>query len=256
MSDSTAPNTSWSVSGTLLPFPVPRHLDAGILPAPRTSFVGRVREIDHVQALLVRENVRLMTLTGPGGVGKTRVAIQAVATSDQPAHFVDLADVHHPSLVLPTIAAGLNVRTDGRPVLDSLTFALRDSEALLVLDNFEQVLPAAADLADLLDACPQLRLLITSRVVLGIVGEHVVDIRPFPLSLAETRGPVFDPLLLEACRLFADRAQALDPEFTLTPENIATILSICQRLDGLPLAIELAAAWTSVLSPDRVAGPA
>lgn len=249
MSDSTAADTSWSVSGTLLPFPAPRHLDAGTLPAPRTSFVGRAREIDHVQALLARENVRLVTLTGPGGVGKTRVAIQAVATSDQPAHFVDLADVHHPSLVLPTIAAGLNVRTDGRPVLDSLTFALRDSDALLVLDNFEQVLPAAEHLADLLDACPQLRLLITSRVVLGIAGEHVVDIRPFPLSLAATRGPVSDPLLLEACRLFADRAQALDPEFTLTSENIATILGICQRLDGLPLAIELAAAWTSVLSP-------
>jgi predicted ATPase/DNA-binding CsgD family transcriptional regulator len=249
MSDSSAAEPSWNMSGTLLPFPAQRHLEAGTLPTPRTSFVGRAREVEQVQALLAREHVRLVTLTGPGGVGKTRVAIQAVATGDLPAHFVDLADVHHPALVLPTIAAGLNVRTDGRPVLDSLTFALRESEALLVLDNFEQVLPAAPFLADLLDACPQLRLLITSRVVLGIVGEHVVDIRPFPLPPADTRGPVLDPLHLEACRLFADRAQALDPEFTLTPENTATILNICQRLDGLPLAIELAAAWSSVLSP-------
>lgn len=249
MSDSTAADSSWGVGGTLLPFPSPRHLDAGALPVPRTSFVGRTREISQVQALLARGDVRLVTLTGPGGVGKTRVAIQAVATSDHPAHFVDLADVHHALLVLPTIAAALNVRTDGRPVLDSLTFALRDSDALLVLDNFEQVLPAAELLAELLDACPRVRLLITSRVVLGIVGEHVVDIRPFPLPLAEARGTSPDPLHLEAIQLFAERAQALDPEFTLTPENVATILDICQRLDGLPLAIELAAAWTSVLSP-------
>lgn len=236
----------------LLPFPTPRHLDTGALPAPRTSFVGRAREICQVQTLLAREDVRLVTLTGPGGVGKTRVAVQAVATSDHPASFVDLADVRHPALVLPTIAGALNVRTDGRPVLDSLTFALRDSEALLVLDNFEQVLPAAAYLADLLDACPPLRLLVTSRVVLDIVGEHVVDIRPFPLPPAEPRGTAADPLSLEASRLFADRAQALDPEFTLTAENAATIMSICQRLDGLPLAIELAAAWTSVLSPSAL----
>lgn len=221
----------------------------GTLPAPRTSFVGRGREIGQVQALLARREVRLVTLTGPGGVGKTRVAIQAVATSDHSAQFVDLADVHHPSLVLPTIAAALNVRTDGRPVLESLTFALRDSDALLMLDNFEQVIPAAELLAELLDACPDLHLLITSRVVLGIVGEHVVDIRPLPLSLAEAHGSALDPLQLDVCRLFADRAQALDPEFTLTTGNVATILNICQRLDGLPLAIELAAAWSSVLSP-------
>jgi non-specific serine/threonine protein kinase len=249
MSDSSAADAPWGMSGTLLPFPAPRHLDAGSLPAPRTSFVGRAREIERVQALLAREDVRLVTLTGPGGVGKTRVAIQAVSSSDQPAHFVDLADVHHPALVLPTIAAGLNVRTDGRPVLDSLTFALRDSESLLVLDNFEQVLPAAEQLADLLDACPQLRLLITSRVVLDIVGEHVIDIRPFTLPPGELRGPGADPRHMEACQLFADRAQALDPEFTLTSENVATILNICRQLDGLPLAIELAAAWASVLSP-------
>ena len=244
-----ASSMQWNGEGTLLPFPSTRHLDASALPAPRTSFVGREREISQVQALLARRDVRMVTLTGPGGVGKTRVAIQAVATSDHPAHFVDLADVHHPQLVLPTIAAALNVRTDGRPVLDSLTFALRDSEALLVLDNFEQILPAAELLAELLDACPQVRLLITSRVVLGIVGEHVVDIRPFPLPSGGSRTHAQDPLHLAAIQLFADRAQALDPEFTLTSESAVTILDICERLDGLPLAIELAAAWTSVLSP-------
>ncbi|MDQ2652514.1 MAG: hypothetical protein M3Z20_05645, partial [Chloroflexota bacterium] len=253
MSDSPVAESPRSAGGTLLPFPGPPHRgEAGALPAPRTSFVGRAREIGQVQALLARGDVRLVTLTGPGGVGKTRVAIQAVATSDLPAQFVDLADVHHPALVLPTIAGALNVRTDGRPVLDSLTFALRDNEALLVLDNFEQVLPAAEFLAELLDACPQLRLLVTSRVVLDIVGEHVVDIRPFALPPVESRGSAPDPLHLEASQLFADRAQALDPEFTLTADNAATIMNICQRLDGLPLAIELAAAWTSVLSPSAL----
>lgn len=249
MSDHMAPDVPMGVSEPLFPVPSARHLDASALPAPRTSFVGREREIGQVQALLARPGVRLVTLTGPGGVGKTRIAIQAVATSDHPAYFVDLADVRHPHLVLPTIAAALNVRTDGRPVLDSLTFALRDSDALLVLDNFEQVLPAVELLAELLDACPQVHLLITSRVVLGIVGEHVLDVRPFPLPSAASRGPAPEPLSMEAVRLFADRAQALDPEFTLTAANAATILEICHRLDGLPLAIELAAAWTSVLSP-------
>ena len=249
VASSVLPDPTWESGLSLFPLPTPRLPDANSLPVPRTSFVGRAREIDQVQALLNRSDVRLVTLTGPGGVGKTRVAIQAVATSDQPVHYVDLADVHHPSLVLPTIAAALNVRTDGRPVLDSLSFALRDSESLLVLDNFEQVVSAAELLAELLDTCPQLRLLITSRVVLGIMGEHVVDIRPFLLPAADARRPASDALHLEACRLFADRAQALDPEFTLTPENVAIITSICQRLDGLPLAIELAAVWSSVLAP-------
>ena len=162
---------------------------------------------------------------------------------------MDLADVHLPALVLPTIAAALGVRPDGRPVVDILRTMLRDGDYLLVLDNFEQVLPAAMTLADLLDACPDVKLLVTSRAVLGLPGEHVVDIRPFPLPPLRSPESATGAIDLDACRLFVDRAQALDAEFELTSANARTIVSICQRLDGLPLAIELAAAWVSVLSP-------
>ncbi len=219
------------------------------MPAPRTSFVGREREVGLVQALVRRGDVRLVTLTGPGGVGKTRTAIRAVSSGFPSAQFVDLADVQEPALVLPTIAAALGVRPDGRPVLDNLRAVLRDDDFLLVLDNFEQVQPAAAALADLLDACPNVKLLVTSRVVLGIPGEHVVDIRPFPLPPTRPPGAEMQAVDTDACRLFLDRAQALDPEFAIDDANARTIIDICQRLDGLPLAIELAAAWVSVLAP-------
>jgi predicted ATPase/DNA-binding CsgD family transcriptional regulator len=239
---------------SLFPVPIARHVETGAMPVPRTSFVGREREVGLVQALLRRRDVRLVTLTGPGGVGKTRTAIRAVSATPHSAQFVDLADVQQPALALPTVAAALGVRPDGRPVLDNLRAALRDDDYLLVLDNFEQILPAAAALADLLDICPNVKLVVTSRVVLGIPGEHVVDVRPFPLPAGGSPGSetATDAAGLDACRLFVDRAQALDPEFALTGVNAQIIMSICQRLDGLPLAIELAASWVSVLSPSAL----
>ncbi len=235
-------------------FPVPneRSVEPSAMPVPRTSFVGREREVGLVQALLGRSDVRLITLTGPGGVGKTRTAIRAVSSAPHSTQFVDLADVQQPALVLPTIAAALGVRADGRPVLDILRAVLRDGDYLLVLDNFEQVLPAASTLADLLDTCPTVKLLVTSRAVLGIPGEYVVDIRPFQLPSLRSPGADTDAVDFDACRLFVDRVQALDPEFALTSANARTIVSICQRLDGLPLAIELAASWVSVLSPSAL----
>jgi predicted ATPase/DNA-binding CsgD family transcriptional regulator len=252
MSRGVSPEPSREGLPQIFAMPIERLAEPSPLPAPRTSFVGREREVGLVQALLGRGDVRLITLTGPGGVGKTRTAIRAVSSGSHSAQFVDLADVHLPSLVLPTIATALGVRPDGRPVLDNLRAALRDDEYLLVLDNFEQILPAASMLADLLDVCPNVKLMTTSRVVLGIPGEHVVDVRPFPLPPGGSPGTETDAAGLDACRLFVDRAQALDPDFALTSANATTIVSICQRLDGLPLALELAAAWVSVLSPSAL----
>ena len=152
MSRSMSPESSREGLPRIFPVPNERHPETRALPVPRTSFVGREREVGLVQALLRRSDVRLVTLTGPGGVGKTRTAIRAVSSAPHSAQFVDLADVQQPALVLPTIAAALGVRPDGRPVLDNLRAVLRDGDYLLVLDNFEQVLPAASALADLLDA--------------------------------------------------------------------------------------------------------
>src|SRR5215216_845290 len=249
MSRSVSPESSSEGLPRIFPVPNEHRAEPSSLPVPRTSFVGREREVGLVQALLRRSDVRLVTVTGPGGVGKSRTAIRAVSSATHSAQFVDLADVQQPALVLPTVAAALGVRPDGRPVLDNLMAVLRDDDYLLVLDNFEQVLPAASALADLMDACPNVKLLATSRAVLGIPGEHVVDIRPFPLPPLRAPGSETDAVDCDACRLFVDRAQALCPEFALTSANARSVVSICQRLDGLPLAIELAASWVPVLSP-------
>jgi predicted ATPase/DNA-binding CsgD family transcriptional regulator len=249
MPRSATPESSREGLPSLFPVPNERYPEPSALPVPRTSFIGREREVGLVQALVRRSDVRLVTLTGPGGIGKTRIAIRAASSTPHSAQFVDLADVQQPALVLPTIAAALGVRPDGRPVLDHLRAVLRHGDHLLVLDNFEQLLPAASMLADLLDTCSSVTLLVTSRAVLGISGEHVMDIRPFPLPPSRSPGSATQALSFDACRLFVDRAQALDPEFALTGTNAQTIMSICQRLDGLPLAIELAASWVSVLSP-------
>lgn len=252
MPGSVAPESSRDGLLRMFPAPHERHAEIGALPAPRTSFVGREREVALVQALLGRSDVRLVTLTGPGGVGKTRIAIHAASAVSQVARFVDLADVHQPALVLPTVAAALGVRPDGRPVLDYLRAVLRHGDHLLVLDNLEQVLPAASVLAALLDACPNVTLLATSRAVLGIPGEHVVDVRPFPLPPDRPLASEAPATDLDACHLFVDRARALDPDFALTSANARTVVAICRRLDGLPLAIELAASWASVLSPNAL----
>ena len=222
------------------------------IPTPRTSFIGRSREVSTVQGLIDRDDIPLVTLTGPGGVGKTRTAIQSISGARNPAYFVDLSDVQQPELVLPAIAAALGVQTAGREVLESLKGALRHGEYVLVLDNFEQVLPAAREIADLLRACARLKILVTSRDVLGIPGEHVVDIRPLPVPVLDRPDLEHQAAAFDACRLFAERAQALDPNFKLDGANAEAVVAICLRLDGLPLAIELAAAWISVLTPDEL----
>jgi predicted ATPase/DNA-binding CsgD family transcriptional regulator/DNA-binding XRE family transcriptional regulator len=224
------------------------------LPAPLSTFVGRDREIATVAPLMCRDDVRLVTLTGPGGVGKTRLALAAavglVESFADGVHFVGLAAVADSGLVLPTIARSLGLRDSGdAPVFTRLRAFLRDKRLLLLLDNVEHLLACTPLIADLLGACPHLKVLATSRVRLGVSGEREYPVPP--LALPETGGALFEERWSEseAIRLFVDRARQFRPEFALTDENATTVVEVCRRLDGLPLAIELAAARIKVLSP-------
>jgi predicted ATPase/DNA-binding CsgD family transcriptional regulator len=225
------------------------------LPSPLTSLLGRERELADVQRLL--STARLVTLTGPGGVGKTSLALQVARelseTFTDGAHFVSLAAITDPTLVIPTLAQALGLAESPHQLLfDNLKDFLRDRQALLVLDNFEQVVSAAPLLTELLASCAGLRMLVTSRETLRLQGEHEFSLRPLALSsLAEMPDPLSVATLVQypAIALFVQRAQASQPEFKLTAENAAAVAEVCARLDGLPLAIELAAARIKLLPP-------
>jgi non-specific serine/threonine protein kinase len=232
--------------------PAPRAL-----PVPLTSFVGRERDVAAVVDLLRRPGVRLLTLTGTGGIGKTRLALQCVEHlrddfSDGVA-FVPLAPVRSHHLVLPTIAAVLDVSDAAdRPLLDRLHAFLADRNLLLVLDNVEHLLATTEFLPDLLAASPRLTILCTSRVPLNLSGEQVFTVPPLSVPDADHPPPLRDLRDTEAVRLFVQRAQAASYSFALTAPNAPDVAELCRRLDGLPLAVELAASQVSVLPPSAL----
>jgi len=226
---------------------------AGVLPAPVTPLVGRERDAAAVEDLVVREGVRLVTLTGPGGVGKSRLAVE-VARRLGPGfadgvRFVELAAVPEADLVAAAIATGLGLNTSAGRLVTDLESFLRPRRLLLALDNFEQVVGAAPLLAGLLGAASGLVVLVTSRTVLRLSGEHEFPVPPLPVPPAGAAPDPADLRHYASVGLFVERAHAAAPGFELTVGNADAVAEICRRLDGLPLAIELAAARVRLLPP-------
>ncbi|MEA2026626.1 MAG: NB-ARC domain-containing protein, partial [Chloroflexota bacterium] len=226
-----------------------------ILPPELSSFVGRNDEVGQISELLASS--RLLTMTGPGGTGKTRLALQVARHCEesypQGVAFVQLAPIADASLVAPTIRGALGFAEEpGRHSVETLTERLKSHELLLILDNFEQIMPASAAVSSLLEGTERLTVLVTSRTVLHLDGEQEFSVPPMAVPEPRPTLDVDEIAANESVQLFVERARLARPGFKLDADNARSVALICQRLDGLPLAIELAAARTKLLSPDAL----
>jgi predicted ATPase/class 3 adenylate cyclase len=240
-------------------FPPLRTLDAyrNNLPLQPTPLIGREKEIAEVCERLSHSEVRLLTLTGAGGTGKTRLALQAAAELTQDfedgVFFVSLAAIRDPQLVVGAVAGTLGVReAGGQPLLESLQYYLGEKRMLLLVDNFEQVLEAAPMVSEMLSGAPNLKVLATSRIPLRLYGEHEYSVAPLAMPDRQRPPSVERLTQYEAVRLFVERAQAVKADFSVSNENAPAVAEICYRLDGLPLVIELAAARIKLLTPQAM----
>jgi predicted ATPase/transcriptional regulator with XRE-family HTH domain len=229
------------------------HRRRNNLPVPLTRLIGREREMEAVSGLLLRERARLVTLVGPPGIGKTRLALEVAAGAtddfDDGVYFVPLASVADPGLVLPAVARALGVpEVSGQPLAEGLAERLGDKRALLVLDNFEHVVAAAPQVAALLTACPWLKVLVTGREALRVRGERRFNVPPLEVPDLDGAPGISALLGCSSVALFVERAQEANPDFEITEESAGVVAALCAHLEGVPLAIELVAARRQVLS--------
>ena len=226
------------------------------LPAQPTPFIGRTSQIAVLKDLILNPDVHLVTLIGPGGTGKTRLSLQVAQEVldhfPDGVFFVPLADDTNSDQFISRVAQQLEVREGGRPLLENIKDYLRDKHLLLVLDNFEQLVSAAPVVGELLAAAPQLKIITSSRIALQLHGEREYPVPPLDLPQAGNESALENLLENESVLLFVGRAQAVHPNFALTMDNASAVAEICRRLDGLPLALELAAARVKLLPPQAI----